>query len=167
MIDLHLGAFIAARADRKSASQVDNLAIAKTADSFRHGEMALLRDLQVRYHPDPMPALATWAAARLQPELDRWHNRPRREAMRARLEALAHAGHLSRLLDLTNDVAARAQDLAGAIRASNEVAAIDAEVAIINAEDHKRLADAERHGEAITGGIGLSALILAALSVLL
>ncbi len=167
LIDLHLGAFISARADRNSATQVDNLAVTKTMDGFRHGELALLRDLQVRYHPEAMPALATWAAARIQPDLDRWHNRPRREAMRARLEGLAHAGYLSRLLDLTNDVSARAQDLAGAIRASNEVAAIDAEVAIINNEDHKRLADAERHGEAITGGIGLSALILAALSVLL
>lgn len=167
LIDLHLGAFIAARADRKSAAQVDTLATARTAETFRHGELALLRDLQLRYHPEPMPALATWAAARLQPELERWHNRPRREAIRARIEALAHAGYLSRLLDLANDVTAHAQDLAGAIRAANEVAAIDAEFAIINTEDHKRLADAERHGEAITGGIGLSALILAALSVLL
>jgi hypothetical protein len=167
LIDMHLGAFIAAHADRKSVAQVDHLAAAKTADSFRHAEVALLRDLQVRYHPEAMPALAAWAAARLQPDLERWHNRPRRQAMQARLEVLAQAGYLARLLELTTDVTARAQDLAGAIHAANEVAAIDAEVAIINNEDRKRLSDAERHGEAITGGIGLSALILAALSVLL
>ncbi len=167
LIDLHLSAFISARADRSSAAQVDNLTLTKTADGFRHGQLALLRDLQARYHPDALPGLAKWAAARLQPDLERWHNRPRREAMQARLEALAQAGYLSRLLELTDDGTARAQDLAGAIRAAREVAAIDAEVAIINNEDRKRLADAERHGEAITGGIGLSALILAALSMLL
>jgi hypothetical protein len=71
------------------------------------------------------------------------------------------------MLDLTSDMTARAQDLAGAIRAANELAAIDAEVAIISGEDRKRLADAERHGQAITGGIGLTALILMAMSVLL
>jgi eukaryotic-like serine/threonine-protein kinase len=167
LIDLNLSAFIAARGDRKSGGQIENLAMARTADSFRHGELALLRDLQVRYHAEAMPALATWAAARLQPDLERWHNRPRREAIHARLDVLAQAGFLARLLELTDDVSAHAQDLAGAISAANEVAAIDAEVAIIGRENVKRLNDAERHGEAITGGIGLSALILAALSVLL
>jgi hypothetical protein len=167
LIDLQLAAFIAARADRKSAAQVDSLTGAKTADTFRRGEVALLRDLQVRYHPDPMPALAKWAAARLQPDLERWHNRPRREAMLVRLDSLAQAGSLSRLLELTSDVSARAQDLAGAIRAANELAAIDAEVAAISNDDRQRLADAERFGQAITGGIGLTALILMAMSVLL
>lgn len=167
LIDLHLGAFIAARADRKSATQIDLLLSAKTVESFRRLEVTLLRDLQVRYHPDPMPALAKWAAARLQPDLERWHNRPRREAMQERLEVLAQAGFLARLLELTGDAAARAQDVAGAIRAANELAAIDAEVAIISSEDRQRLADAERHGQAITGGIGLTALILIAMSALL
>jgi hypothetical protein len=167
LIDLHLGAFIAARADRNSAAQIDALTSAKSADSFRRGEVSLLRDLQVRYHPEAMPALSKWAAARLAPDLDRWHNRPRREAMQARLEALAQAGFLARLLELTGDAAARAQDLAGAIRAANELAAIDAEVAAISSNDTRRVADAERHGQAITGGLGLSALILMAMSVLM
>jgi hypothetical protein len=167
LIDLHLGAFIAARADRKSSAQADSLAVARTADGFRRAEVTLLRDLQLRYHTDPMPELAKWAASRLQPDLERWHNRPRRAAMQVRLESLAQAGQLSRLLELTGDAAARAQDLAGAVRAQNELAAIDAEVALIGAEDRQRLADAERYGQAITGGIGLTALILIAMSVLL
>ena len=58
-------------------------------------------------------------------------------------------------------------DIAGATRAANEVKAIDAEVAAINSEDRRRFGDAERFGHAITGGIGLSALILMAMSVLL
>jgi hypothetical protein len=166
-IDLHLGAFIAARGDRKAEAQIDALTNAKTADKLRLGEITLLSDLQVRYNPEPMPALAKWAAARLQPDLEKWHNRPRRSAMQTRLDVLAQAGSLARLLELTSDVAARAQDLAGAIRAANELAAIDAEVAMISTGDRKRLADAERHGQAITGGIGLMALILMAMSVLM
>jgi hypothetical protein len=167
LIDLRISAFIAARADRKSEMQVNSLAGAKSADLFRHGELVLLRDLQLRYHPGAMPALATWAANRLLPDLERWHNKPRREAMQARLDSLAQSGFLSRLLELTGDAAARAQDIAGATRAANELAAIDAEVATIDRQDAQRFADAERFGHAITGGIGLSALILMAMSVLL
>jgi hypothetical protein len=167
VIDLGISAFIAARADRKSEMQVNSLAGAKSADLFRHGELALLRDLQLRYHPAAMPALARWAASRLLPDLERWHNKPRREAMQGRLDTLAQAGFLSRLLELTDDAAARAQDIAGATRAANELAAIDAEVATIDRQDAQRSAEAERFGHAITGGIGLSALILMAMSVLL
>jgi eukaryotic-like serine/threonine-protein kinase len=167
LLGQHLFAFIAARADRKSEMQVDKLAGAKTDDSFRLGELALLRDLQLRYHPEPMAALAKWAASRLRQDLEVWHNKPRRLAMQARLESLVQAGLLARLLELTGDQAARALDIAGATRAANELKAIDAEVAAINTEDGRRFGDAERFGHAITGGIGLSALILMAMSVLL
>ena len=167
VIDLHMSAFIAAHADRKSEMQVTNLTSSKTAELFRHGELTLLRDLQIRYHPVPMPALAKWAADRLRPGLDRWRNKPRREAMQQRLDVVAQAGFLARLLELTDDPGARAMDLAGAIAAEDELAAIDAEVAAIHNEDRLRFADAERVGQTITGGIGLSALILMALSVLL
>jgi hypothetical protein len=53
------------------------------------------------------------------------------------------------------------------IRALSEMAAIDAEVTAINGADGQRLADAERFGQAITGGIGLSVLLLMAMSALL
>ena len=167
LIDLHIVAFIAARADRKIEMQANGLASAKSADAFRLSELALLRDLQVRYHPPPMPALAKWVATRLQPDLGRWHNRPRREAAQARLEALSQAGFISRLLDLAEDPAARAEDSAGARQAAREMLTIDAEMAAIDSGDEARLADAERFGRAIAGGIGLSAFILTVMSVLL
>jgi eukaryotic-like serine/threonine-protein kinase len=167
LLGQHLFAFIGARADRKSEMQVDKLAGAKTADSFRLGELALLRDLQARYHPEPMVALSKWTASRLRQDLEVWHNKPRRLAMQARLESLVQTGLLARLLELTGDEAARALDIAGATRAADEVKAIDAEVAAINTEDRRRFGDAERFGHAITGGIGLSALILMVMSVLL
>ncbi len=167
LIDLHMSALIATRADRKSQMQVNNLAGAKSAEIFRHGELALLRDLQIRYHPSPMPTLAKWAAGRLRPGLERWRNKPRREGLQARLDVVAQTGLLARLMELTDDPGARAMDAAGAIRAEMELAAIDAEVAAIDDGDKLRFADAERFGQAITGGVGLSVLILVAMSVLL
>jgi len=104
---------------------------------------------------------------RLQPVLDRWHNKPRRETMQLRLDALAQSGTLSRLLELADDPAARAVDSAGAQRATNELTLIDAELAAIDSDDRLRFANAERFGQAIAGGIGLSVFILMAMSVLL
>ncbi|MEA2737561.1 MAG: hypothetical protein QOH05_868 [Acetobacteraceae bacterium] len=167
LIDLHISAFIAARSERKIEMQVNGLASTKDAESFRRAELVLLQDLQVRYHASPMPALAKWVAARLRPDLDRWRNRPRREAMQVRVEALTHLGSISRLLELAEDRAAWALDSLGAQLAVDEVARIDVEMAAIDNEDRARLADAERFGRAIAGGIGLSAFILMVMSVLL
>jgi eukaryotic-like serine/threonine-protein kinase len=167
LITQHLAGFIAAHSDRKTQMQMAAMADAKTGESFRRAELGLLRDLQLRYHPEAMPGLAKWAAERLRPDLERWRNRPRRAAMQARFEVLAQAGLLAGLLELAGDEVARAQDTAGVIRALSEMAAIDAEVTAINGADGQRLADAERFGQAITGGIGLSVLLLMAMSALL
>jgi eukaryotic-like serine/threonine-protein kinase len=167
LIDLHISAFIASRADRKVEMQVNSLIGTKDADAFRQGEIALLQDLQARYHPGPMPGLAKWVAARLRPDLELWRNKSRRETLQARLDTLAQAGFLSRLLELTNDKAARSLDSSGAQRAAYELATIDLEMAAIDNDDKLRFADAERYGQAITGGLGLSAFILMAMSVLL
>ncbi|HET6307592.1 MAG TPA: hypothetical protein VFG12_10430, partial [Rhodopila sp.] len=139
----------------------------KDAASFRVNELVLLQDLQARYHPEPMPALAKWVAGRLRPDLERWRNKPRREALRTRLDALAQAGMVGRLLELTGDTAARAQDIGGAYLAAGEVARIDAELAAMDTGDKARFAEAERFGQVIAGGIGLSALILMVMAVLL
>jgi hypothetical protein len=167
LIDLHIAAFIAARSDRKIEMQVNGLAGTKDPELFRMAELALLQDMQSRYHPAPMPALAKWVAARLRPDLERWHNRPRREAMELRLDGLAHLGSLSRLVTLAEDRMAWALDSAGAQQAANEVASIDAEIAAIDNDDKLRFAQAEQFGRAIAGAIGLSAFILMMLSALL
>jgi eukaryotic-like serine/threonine-protein kinase len=167
LVDLHIAAFIAARADRKIEMQVNGLGGIKDVASFRRAELILLRDMQTRYHPAPMPGLAKWVAARLRPNLDRWRNKYRREALHLKLDALAQAGSVARLLELAEDPGARAMDVAGAIRATHELATIDAELVAIDGGDRVRFANAERFGQAIAGGLGLSAFILMAMSVLM
>ncbi len=166
LIDQHLSAFIAARGDRRVEMQVNKLLSIKDNELFRSTELALLQDLQTRFFPSPMPALTKWAAARLRPELDRWRNRPKREALHLRLDALIKTGFVSRLLELVADPVARALDMQGANRAVTELAVIDLEVATIESEDKLRFVDAKRYGQAITGGIGLSTFILVVLLAL-
>lgn len=164
LIDSHIGAFIAAHSDRGIEAEAVSLLRIEHSDRFRQGEVALLGQMQDRYHLDAMPSLAKWAAARLRPDLENWHNRPRREAIRQRLEQEVKKGRISTLLRLLGDPAERAADLTELRRAAMHVAAIDAELAAIDNEGRERHVVHERFGEAITGGIGLTVLILEVLT---
>jgi hypothetical protein len=146
--------------------QVYRLVNSPSAEAFRSAELVLLQDLQTRYYPVPMRAVAKWVAARLRPELELWRNKPRRQALYTRLEELAQAGILSHLLELTRDKSGRALDQMGAQRAVGELALIEAEMVAINNDD-TRFVDAERFGHAVAGGIGLSVFILMVMTAMM
>lgn len=164
LIDPHVHAFIAARGDRQIESAVNLVLGTRDPKAYRLRQLALLRDLQQRYHAHPMPALAAWVAAQLRPELDEWRNQPKRLALIERLDALARAGMLSRLLAAVNDDKGRAEDLAGAQRAAALVAAIDAELAAAAGSGEARRVVTARFGREIAAAIGLTALMLMMLS---
>lgn len=167
LIDDHVAAFIAARSDRGVEAEVVSLLRIKDPEVFRQSEVAMFGQMQDRYHIEALPALAQWAVARLQPDLERWNNRPRRQAIREQLEHEVRKGRISGLLRLVGDAAGRASDLAELRHAARDVAAIDTELAAIDNEGRQRYVIHERFGEAITGGIGLTVLILEVLVRLL
>jgi hypothetical protein len=163
LIDLSLAVFIAARGDRKMEPKVTELTLAQHPDDVRRLELELLRDLQSRFTLGPLPRLAKWMAERVRPGLARWHNRPRREDLNKKLTELSRSGSLSRLLGLVQDPAALSVDFAGMRMARNELERIERELQAIDLHSTTRLAQAERAGQAIAGGIGLAMLILAVL----
>jgi len=167
LIDPHIMAFIAARGGRQGEETVNGLIAAKDPDIYRMKLLGLLRDLQRRYHPKPMPALASWAAAQLRPALEQWHNQPRRLALIEQLDELAQAGSITRLLALIDDPKARAEDRDGALRAAMTVQAIDAELAAIAQSGEARAVHAERFGRESAAAVGMTALILMILVTLL
>ncbi len=167
LIPPDIAAFIAARADRKMETQVSALTNSQNANTHRRSELELLRDLQEKYCREPLPALAAWAVERLRPDLERWHNRPRRTEITGRLESLAKVGFLGQLLALVYDMGSRSADTAGAALAAREVARIDAELASIDRNDAERFADVEQLGQAMTGGIGLTLLVVSAMTLVL
>jgi hypothetical protein len=160
LLEMHALAFIAARGDRPLTSAV-NLAL--KASEVAGGQLrllGLLRDLQTRYWNKPLPALAAWMAARLRPQLETYQNHRTREALVARLEALAAEGFLGRLLALVEDERTRGADGAGARRAAGLVAAIDREILALNNSDSVRRAVTARIGRETAAAIGMTALIL-------
>ncbi len=132
----------------------------KDPKSFLMRQLGLLRDLQQRHYMHPMPALAAWVAAQLQPDLQEWHNQRKRTTMIEQLDQLAKAGFLARLLALADDEKGRADDITGARRAVMQVAAIDTELAALAHSDAGRRAVSERFGREIAAAIGLTAFIL-------
>lgn len=166
LIDLPLAAFIAARGDRRCEPALTQLMTCKNPETFRLKEIELIRDLQLRHHPDPLPALAKWMMERLKPDVLLWQNRPRREALTRRLTDVARTGLLANLVTLIRDPAALAADHAAAQQARSELRQLEAILTSIEAHDSARFGYAERAGHAVAGGVGLGLLTLALLGAL-
>lgn len=165
LIDWPVASFISARADTKSGAQVGILMGRDDPDQFRLGEVGLLRDLQKLHWPKPLPALTAWVVARVRPELEKWLNKTKRAAIEAQLEALTRAGNIEAVLQLVIDPAGRAADRDGARRAAAELKFIDQELALIRDDSRIRRTMTEQYGHALTGAIGLIALVLAVVSL--
>jgi eukaryotic-like serine/threonine-protein kinase len=166
LIDLPVATFISARAERKFEPKVAELILNKNPESFRLQEIDLLRELQTRYHPAPLPRISRWMAERVRPDLQKWQNRPKREVLSKRLTELGETGNLTRVLTVAQDHSGLAADQAGARSALAELRKISIELQAVERQGAMRLTYAERAGHAITGGLGLAVFILMFLRVL-
>jgi hypothetical protein len=159
-VDSHTAAFIAARSDRRVG--MDTNALNGTdPDSRLTGQLRLLSELQTRFDPRPLPALAGWFAAQAAPLVARWRNRAKRAEVTDRLTALAAEGQLVAMLALIEDPTGHAADAEGAEQARQELARIDGELAEIDRGGADRAMAAARTGQEIAAGLGLAALATA------
>ena len=156
-MDAQLAAFIAARSDSRTEAEANALT-SNAQNPVNLPELRLLAELQVRYHPKPLPALAASIAGSAAPMIAAWMNRPRRRELTGQLKTLAAAGQLLPMLALLEDPPGRSADAAGARLAAAEVAQIDAELAAIAASADERRATATRLAQEIAAGAGLLAL---------
>jgi len=165
-LDAQLAAFIGARGDGRMETGTNALTV-DPQNPVNLPELRLLAELQVRYHPRPLPALAAWIAGAAAPMVALWANRPRRRELTERLKALAAAGQLLPMLALLEDPPGRSADAAGERAAAAELNRIDAELLAIAASANERRNAATRFGQEIAAGAGLLALaVMLALAVL-
>ena len=158
LLDAHIVAFVAARSERWLDREVKGLANDGNGAQRGMAVLRLLAEIQNRYHPPPLTGLASWVAARVQPQVDRWHNRERRAAVEQRVRALAEAGMLSPMLSLLEDAAGHAIDLEGLNAARADLARLDAALHGIADGGSIRTAIAARLGQEIAAGLGLAAI---------
>lgn len=165
-LDAQAAAFIAARGD--SRLEGDTNALSGTAQNpIGLPELRLLAQLQLRFHPRPLPALAAWIVGASGPMVALWHNRPRRQGLADRLRSLALAGMLMPMLAVLEDPPGRHADTNGARLAAAELNRIEVELHGIVAGARERSGIAARIGQEIAAGIGLAALAtMLALAVL-
>src|SRR3546814_15181824 len=78
--------------------------------------------------PERLPHLAGWCAGLLQPAVDRFRNRTRREEMASALRQLAVHGNLSALVGMIDNPDRRLADEEGFRRARAEFAALAEEM---------------------------------------
>jgi len=165
-LDAHLAAFIAARGDGRVENDANNLS-GGAQNPIGLPELRLLAQLQVRYHPRPLPALAAWIAGAAAPMIALWYNRPRRQELTERVRSLAQAGMLLPMLTLLEDPTGRNIDANGAKLAAAELNRIEAALRGIAAGATERSSTAERIGQEVAAGVGLAALAtMLALAVL-
>lgn len=157
-IDPHVIAFVAARAERRL--DVEANALTGSADSVDVVGLRLLAQLQMRFHPGPMPALAAQVAAKADPLVKSWHNRARRMHVAENLRDIAKSGMLAPMVALLEDPAGRRADAQGARFAAGELARIDVELRQIADGAAERSAAAEHLGQEIAAAVGLTALAI-------
>ena len=158
-IDAHVAAFIAARLERRMDKELSAQIGGGAVGAACLAQLRVLAQLQSRFHPRPLPALAAWLAARAGPVLATWRNRERRAAVEERLQALTQAGYLAPMLQ-----AARGSGRAQRRRARSAARRRESWRGSTRnwrrspAARRGRAATATRLGQEIAAGFGLTAL---------
>ena len=158
-IDGHIAAFVAARAERRLDVEANALT-GVDGQAIGVAEIRLLAQLQMRFLPQPLPALAGLVAGKAGKLIDGWHSRAHRTHLAERLRIIAQSGMLAPMVALLEDPAGRRADMEGARLAAAELAQIDAELRQIGHGAAERNNIAERIGQEIAAAVGLAALAI-------
>jgi hypothetical protein len=108
-VDRHVAAFCAARTRHPPERYLKNLS-SESAEARHLAMLHLLADLQHRFGPTRLPALARWFAGLLGPIVECYHHRPFRKQLSERLPAVVQGGVLGELCVLFDNPAARLTD---------------------------------------------------------
>jgi hypothetical protein len=164
-MDAEIGAFLAARQDGVAGDLV-RIGEAREPAGAALAALRLLAGLQERQKAGALPRLAEWLADMLMPVLEDFRHLPGREARGEALRAAARAGALGAMRDLLDDAAARGRDAEGLAEAQRLVAAIGAELDLLEAQGPAREASARALGHEVALGVGLTALTLSLVAAL-
>jgi hypothetical protein len=163
-VDAHIAAFTAARADTTLLADIGHL------DGFvsppeRAAVLRMFARLQARLHVAPLPELAGWLLECGLIDVAQWHNLQTRKALGTRLKDAAAAGQIGAMLQLSQDEGARTADRAGAAQAAARAEQIAQTIAALSGGAAQRRANADRLGYDIAAGVGLLALLGAAVAL--
>lgn len=164
-MDRHVAAFIAARY-RKIDERLFPLLVSGIEPARRTlAILLLLAEVQRRFGAPVHPALAAWIADVVAPAILRFHHRPTRERTQNALRKAAKLGHLSKLVEIVDDLEALQRDETGFGLAGRRYAAAAAEISRLQDanNDRTRIAhDSGRQVGAVVSSVLASFILIAA-----
>ncbi len=127
-IDRHITAFLATRHRRMEEALFAQLVPGSDPVRRVAALLSIFAEVQARFTVESVPGLCSWLASLMDPAFTRFHNRPRREAIREQVGKVASTGRLADLLRCIDDPEAIRQDALGfgAARRAHKIA--DAEI---------------------------------------
>lgn len=160
LVDRQIAVFIEARRDERLDVDLSRLAGAMTAADFL-SQLRLLARLQDKFSTNDLPFLSQWAVSAVEPLLQTFSSRSRRERLAKRLAALAQAGQLTPIVAVLDDEPERGGDKSGYEAAEARLAEIASSLAAWESSSPIRAAQARRAGQEVADGTGLLACVVA------
>ncbi len=165
LVDRQVAVFIEARRDERLDVDLSRLAGAMTATDYL-SQLRLLARLQEKFSPSDLKFLSQWAVSAVEPLLQNFSSRSRRERLAKQLASLAQAGQLSPIAALLDDEPEQNGDEAGLAAAQSRLAQIELRLADWDSLAQGRINRARRVGHEVADALGmLSCVIALALAV--
>ena len=160
LVDRQVAVFIEARRDERLDVDLSRLAGAMTTKDLL-SQLRLLARLQEKFSKMELPFLSQWAVAAVEPLLQQFSSKSRRERLAQRLASLAQAGQLPPIVTVLDDEQEQAGDQSGLGAAQSRLAAIDLSLTEWESLAEGRRARARRVGQEVADGAGMLACVLA------
>ena len=145
-IDRHVAAFLAARSHADTTQLLGLMQPQSVDEHSAIGTLRLLAELQQSFKSKPLPGLGAWCADLLKPVIETFHHRKRRGKLMEVTMGVARSGNLPALLKLIDDPQFKKIDRGGFDRAKERYTKAEADLASLEKNAAKRVADARRKG---------------------
>jgi hypothetical protein len=147
--DRHIVAFLAARFRKLDERIYALIGGGGEATKRTTAMLNVLGDVQRRFGPASLPGLCGWMAELIEPAVDRFHSRPKRERLRIDTQKAARTGEIVNLLRLVDDPDQIRKDEMGFQAARKEYARMEREIDRLQREIDNRDEVAETLGRQV------------------
>ncbi len=163
LVDRHMAAFIASHI-RRNIDRTLALLEGRKGDSIagKLGMLSLFATLQAEFGPEGLPYLTEWLARELEPAINRFSSKRRRQQIVEKIENVARGGDLVALKNVIDNENMLRQDEGERRLAMRELAAASRQISVLQSAEFQH--SARRTGWQLAAGISMCVAV-AAMSV--
>lgn len=160
LVDRHLAAFIASHIRRNIDRALASLE-GRKGDSIagKLGMLAIFATLQAEFGPEGLPYLTEWLARELEPAIDRFSSKKRRQQIVEKIENVARGGDLVALKNVIDNETMLRQDEGERRLAMRELAAASRQIVALQSKEFQH--SARRTGWQLGAGFSMCVAVVA------